>query len=218
MAFQTAVELPAADILAAAAALFGAVLGSAVTLAASAIAARREAAFRIREKVTEKRIAAHECVLELLSQLRRTSYVTDPATGRSCRIPTVLQAPSHFTQWRSDLADALVRQGHWLERQVRGELQFTRSYMELLGEEMAKRDEREQLRLATQVADDLIDIYRRAEPLLLDFFDRGAHRFTFRRLEDRRPVDDTRLSRLLANTALSRALSAGAAAVPANSR
>src|SRR5690606_20775155 len=95
-------------------ALLGVIGGAAITAAANALLAGRQARFRVREKIMDKRIAAYEAVLGIAKDLRETTFPPEPAPqSLDNRIPRVLVTLDGADRWRLDVANVMGTNLHW---------------------------------------------------------------------------------------------------------
>jgi hypothetical protein len=111
-------------------ALLGAAVGGLFSFLGSWLLRKREYDLRLWEKLLDRRVNAHEAVIQAALEMRRMapSGRVD-STGDAIRAPTVLESKEAFEGWFGNTMSRATAGTTWLTVRAKRELNFAQDYL-----------------------------------------------------------------------------------------
>jgi len=163
-------------------ALLGTLAGATLTFVGTWILQSQEARNRLLEKVLDKRIQAHEKVIELSKLLRQiTSLGYAEKDGELARTPVIMLSHESFDDFLLKFSQAGAESSTWLSTGVTRELNFVQDYFVNLYEFLRDVQPDKFPEIGRIIRQDFIDFSSSLEKLAFDFF---AKDLTKMRLND----------------------------------
>jgi hypothetical protein len=152
--------------------LFGVFIGIIVTTISNWKLKTKETKLRILEKTFDKRIKAHEEILQI-SKILRTTISTDKTDNDHNLItyPAVLQDYQYFDNFRGKFYDITNENNHWLGIELLRELYFIQDYLASLDLQIKDKNDENLPKIAVIVKQDFIDLAGNLENISLKFFE-----------------------------------------------
>ncbi len=159
-------------IVPAAAGLIGVIIGSMFTL----IVKRKETRLRIIEKVFDKRLKAHEDILDLAKQMRTTVSLHNASDGLNVdSYPGLLHNNEYFNQFKGNFFVVVNLNSHWLSIELFRQLNYIQDYIENASQVLLKIDESSYPKFGVIVKQDFIDLAAELETETLKFFEKDLY-------------------------------------------
>lgn len=152
-------------------AILGAVVGSGFTFLANWFLRGRELKLRLREKVLDRRIEAHEHVTQLVKPMRSMVYLGySEEEHEPARCPVVLFSREQFKEWYAQHVSVVSWSSTWLSVEVRRELNFFQDYTVNLLPVLEQADDSDLPEIGRLIRYDFISFSQRIEQLAFEFF------------------------------------------------
>lgn len=197
--------------------LLGVLVGVCGTMLGVYVSTRREAAFRVREKITDRQITAYEYVLGMVNDLRTMVMPEDAPPGYeavAARIPRVLATKEAAIDWQATAIQAIGQHLHWLDGDLRKYLMLLQNYLNSLAEITANASRQERNEVLIAVRTDFIRIATDLEGSATKFLSKQAHRFAFRPTRPKEYLTPAENKKWLKTTELYRLRAASFEALP----
>ena len=166
-------------------AIAGIVIGAGLSFLRAWVMKRREVKLRLREKVLDRRIQAHEQVVKLVKPMRTMvllGYREDD--GETARTPAPLQSPKDFEQWYSNHYSGVRESTTWLATEVKRELNLFQDYIINLTSVLNHAGEDEYAEIGRIIRNDFISFSERMEKLAFEFFESELTNLELNSLQD----------------------------------
>lgn len=155
-----------------AAGLIGVIIGSMFTL----VGKRKETRLRIIEKVFDKRLKAHEDILDIAKQMRTTVSTHSASDGINVdSYPGLLHNKESFNQFKENFFLAVNLNSHWISIELFRQLNYIQDYVENVSQALLKIDESNYPKFGIIVKQDFIDLAAELEIETLKFFDKDLY-------------------------------------------
>ena len=152
-------------------AILGTLAGGILTFIGTWILQSQEAKNRLLEKVLDKRIQAHEKVIELSKFLRQmTSLGYAEKDGELARTPAIMMSHESFDDFLLRFSQTGVDSSTWLSTEVTRELYFVQDYFINLYEFLKNVEQDKFPEIGRVIRQDFIDFSSSLEKLAFDFF------------------------------------------------
>ena len=152
-------------------ALLGTLAGATLTFVGTWILQSQEAKNRLLEKVLDKRIQAHEKVIELSKFLRQmTSLGYAEKDGGLARTPVIMMSHESFDDFLLKFSQSGADSSTWLSTEVTRELNFVQDYFVNLYEFLRNVQSDKFPEIGRVIRQDFIDFSSSIEKLAFDFF------------------------------------------------
>src|SRR5437899_239904 len=110
--------------------LVGAIVGAGLSLLGTWRQSRKELQGRLWEKVLDRRIEAHERIVQFSKSLRAMVFLGyRDESGELARAPALLNSDEAFRQWYADFLETFGRSSTWLSTELTRELNFLQDYI-----------------------------------------------------------------------------------------
>jgi hypothetical protein len=166
-------------------ALAGIVIGAGLSFLRAWVMKGREMKLRLREKVLDRRIQAHEQVIELVKPMRTMvllGYREDG--GEMARTPAPLQSAEAFEQWHSNHYSAVRTSTTWLATEVKRELNLFQDYIVNLTSVLSHAEGDDYTEIGRIIRNDFISFSERIEKLAFEFFESELTNLELNSLQD----------------------------------
>ena len=151
--------------------LLGTLAGATLTFFGASILQSQEARNRLLEKVLDRRIQAHEKIIELSKLLRRIeSLGYAEKKGELARTPSVMGSPEIFNDFLLKFSQTGTDSSTWLSTEVTRELYFVQDYFVNLYEFLRNVKPEKFPEIGRVIRQDFIDFSSSLEKLAFDFF------------------------------------------------
>jgi len=168
----TLVELLQAN-LAALFALIGVLLGGLVSYLAGLSLSKRDLKLRLREKILDKRINAHERVNELSKSLRTmVNLGIVDAEGDLVRIPRFLVTKQEFREYQAWFSSLLGQNSTWLSMELTRELNLVQDYFVNLDLLLRNAQDKALPSIGNLIREDFVAFSGETERLAYSFFEK----------------------------------------------
>jgi hypothetical protein len=152
-------------------ALLGTLAGAALTFFGTWILQSQEARSRLLEKVLDKRIQAHEKVIELSKILRQMTSLSYPEKdGELARTPAIMMSHESFAEFLLRFTQTGVDSSTWLSTEVIRELNFIQDYFINLYEFLRDVKPDKFPEIGRIIRQDFLDFSSSLEKLAFSFF------------------------------------------------
>ena len=155
-------------------AFLGALVGAFGGLIIAALTPWFKYSFILNEKIAEKRITAHESVMNLASEMRVTSVVNDQS-GILTRCPVPMLSQESFDQWQVHIYKTTAPGRTWLSEDVRRELDFLQNYFYNLMNNVSGVSDEIYQQIGVILYQDFMDITDSLEQVAYKYFQKGLH-------------------------------------------
>jgi len=152
-------------------ALAGALIGALGALAATWIQTGREPRFRLREKIMDRRIAAHEAIIGLSHDLRTMlSLGGVDEDGEVARAPVMLASKDSFDAFFARFHETFSSSSNWLRTDVVREVNLLQDYFVNLNEFLRSVPSPNYASVGRLIRQDFTDFSAQLEKLAHRFF------------------------------------------------
>ena len=148
--------------------------GAFLTFLTSWLLKSRETKLKISGQFIEKRIEAHEKILELAKAMRAT-ISTDRVNveGMQITYPIIFSSKEQYQNWRSSYFLITNQYSHWLGIEVTRELFFIQDYITNLDKRLEKAPDINYMQIGIILRNDFIDMATIIEKSVIKFFGKG---------------------------------------------
>jgi hypothetical protein len=186
-------------------ALAGALGGGALSAATAFLVKRREFDLALTEKLFERRISAHEKVIEIATEMR----VMSPLSGRGedgevRRAPHVMLSRDSFDAWLASFTQRSMAGTSWLSTKAKRELNFVQGYLLSLHTYLAAVPNERYPQLGALIRQDFIDLSSSLEKQAFEFFRTGVRQLQLHSLDEWHKYELKETQRRLGQTALAK--------------
>ena len=158
-------------------ALLGTFIGVTLTLIGTWVLQSQEAKTRLLEKVLDRRIQAHEKVIELSKSLRgMVSLGYAENGGELARTPSVMISQESLDSFLLEFTQTSLASSTWLSTEVTRELNLTQDYLVNLYELLRSAKPGQFAEIGRLVRQDFIDFSTSLEKLAFNFFTKDLTR------------------------------------------
>ncbi|SEJ16735.1 hypothetical protein SAMN05192553_102728 [Cyclobacterium xiamenense] len=156
--------------------MLGVLLGVGLTSFVNWKLKSKEAHLRILEKIFDKRLQAHEEVLEI-SRLLRTTVSTKSADEGDNVItyPVIISSREEFDQFIRRFYELVNYNTHWLDIEVFRELNFIQDYIANVDILLKESNDDSFKEVALIIKSDIIDLAASLEEITMTFFDKDIY-------------------------------------------
>lgn len=183
--------------------LAGALGGGILSFIATSLHKRRDFDLQMWSKLYERRIAAHERVIQVAVEMRiMVSAGHADASGEVRRSPRVLLSKEDFEAWFTRFTELSLEGTTWLTTSTKRELNFVQDYLVTLHMHLVGIPSESYLSVGELVRQDFIDLSSSLEKKAYEFFARDIRRLRLHSLNDRHKYDRPETERRLKASAL----------------
>lgn len=184
-------------------ALIGVLLGALMTFFANLILKRNELKLKLREKVLDKRIQAHENIIKLSITLRTMNYIefNDPIKEVK-RIPMLLSSMQRYIEWSNQHLNLIIDSTTWLSTDLTRELNLFQDYLTNLDGRILDLDDNRIKSIGDIVRQDFIDFSSNIEKLAYKLFEKDLYKLKLNDLNEWHKYSKQETLRRLKNTEL----------------
>jgi hypothetical protein len=180
--------------------LVGALMGSVMSFIASMMLRKRDFNLQMWSKLFERRIAAHEKVISLATEMRiMVGLGGFDEHGQVRRAPQVLISKDGFECWFTRFTQLTMEGTSWLTIETKREVNFVQDYLVTLHMYLESIPSDKYLGVGELIRQDFIDLSSSLEKKAFDFFKRGIHKLKLDSLDKHhkyeRPETEWRLSK-----------------------
>ncbi len=159
-------------------ALIGTFVGAALTFYGMWVLQRTEAKTRLLEKMLDKRIAAHEQVIQLAQSMRlMVSLGRFDKSGELMRTPNILTSKATFEDWIHTFSQTCASTTTWLSIEVVRELNLVQDYVLTLYENLRSVNADCYPEIGAVIRQDFIDFSQKLELLAHQYFTNDLTKF-----------------------------------------
>jgi len=191
------------ELLIAIIAAVSALLGVFITQQYELRSKKKDLYYRLWEKVLDRRIQAHEQVIQLSKTLRTMVSLGYPEEdGQLARTPAIMQSREEFDNWCAQFWQVVAPGSTWLSTEVTREVNLLQDYIVNLYEFLREVDSAHFPEVGAILRNDFIQLSDRIEKLAFSFFSRDLSKLRIGDLSEwhKYPLEETQ--RRLAETAL----------------
>lgn len=173
----------------------GVILGSIITHFFNLKVKSKEVKLRIIEKVFDKRMIAHENVLDIVKLLRSvipTGLVDN--YNNIIGFPVCLKSRSILINYRDEIFQTIHINSHWFDTILTKELSFVQDYFMTLENVISEVSDDNISKIGLIVKQDFINISTKLEDITFNFFRSDIYKISINKLNEwhKYPVDITR--------------------------
>ena len=194
-----------AAFLALAGVLVGGLVTGGISLLNAWVMRNRDFQLKLWEKLLDRRIMAHEAVLEISLKMRfMVSFQRFDSEGELVRAPLVMRSKEEFDEWLGEFAEKSLPATTWLSTAVRRELNFVQDYLVTLHTKLADVPPQHCATLGIFIRQDFIDLSTELEKTAFKFFESEVQTLRLNDLTDWHKYPREETDKRLQNTALMR--------------
>ena len=157
--------------------LLGVIGGGLVSFFASWLLKKREYNLHLWDKLLERRIKAHENVINVALEMRvmvALGGIED--TGEVARAPQVLSSKNEFDEWFRKFTQLTMGGTTWLTTEAKRELNFVQDYLVTLHQNLAGIPSEKYLRIGQVIRADFMHLSSGLEKKAFEFFENEVRR------------------------------------------
>ena len=156
-----------------AAGLVGVLIGATITTMVNWRLKTKESRLRILEKIFDKRVEAHEKILEI-SKIMRTTIPTKEKDEESNAItyPTVISTREKLDSFINRYSNLVNSNAYWLDIDLIRELQFIQDYLLTLDMNLEKFNEEKFISIGVIIKPDFVNLAYLLEKQTMKFFEK----------------------------------------------
>lgn len=152
----------------------GVIIGAFLAFLSSSFLKKKETRLKISEKILDKKIEAHENVLELAKLLRSTLSVNAFTVEKELiTYPLILHNKENYIDWKSHLYAKGNKNSHWLSESTHKELFFIQDYFVNLDNTLENVPDENMKMVAIILRNDIINLSTNLEKSIIEYFDNG---------------------------------------------
>jgi hypothetical protein len=161
--------------------LVGVLIGSIITAISGFSLKKREVQLRLVEKIFDRRISAHEDILELIKMLKSTiSTGKIDENSNFLTYPGILLDKEVFDGILTVFWNKVNRNSHWFSTTLLRELHFVQDYLYNLDIVLKEKNESFYPKIASIIKSDILDLANNLEKLVMQFFDKEIYVLDFK--------------------------------------
>ncbi len=162
-------------------ALIGTIAGAGISIVGSLLINDKSLQLRLKEKVIDRRIDAHEKIIHLSKSIRTmVSLGHEDEKGELARYPVIMTSVKGFDEWGTYFYDTISSCSTWLSIDVTRELNLFQDYIINLRELIRFVEEDGLLpEIGLIIRNDFIEFSDKIEKLAYKFFDRDLLKLKF---------------------------------------
>jgi hypothetical protein len=184
-------------------ALAGALGAGALSAVTAFIVKRREFDLSLTAKLFERRIAVHEKVIEIATEMRvMVALGGRMADGEVRRAPHVMMSREYFDDWLASFTQRSLGGTSWLSTKAKRELNFVQDYLLTLHMHLAGVPDERYPDLGVLIQQDFIDLSSSLEKQVFEFFRTGVRQLRLDSLDEWHKYELKETERRLGETAL----------------
>ena len=166
-------------------ALVGAFAGGMLSFFGSLILKNRDFKLRLWDQLAERKIKAHENVIELAVAMRVMMMLGgDDENGELRRSPQVLISKQEFESWFTRFTQLSLQGTTWLSVDAKRELNFVQDYLVTLHERLRPIPSDKYLAVGVHIKNDFIDLSSSLEKAAFRFFETGVDKLALESLDE----------------------------------
>jgi hypothetical protein len=194
-----------AALLALAGVLVGGLVTGGISLLNAWVMRNRDFKLKLWEKILDRRISAHEAVLEISLKMRlMVSFERFDSAGELVRAPLVMRSKEEFDEWLGEFAEKSLPATTWLSTAVKRELSFVQDYLVTLHTKLADVPQQHCATVGIFIRKDFIDLSAELEKTAFKFFKSEVQALQLNDLADWHKYQREETDKRLQNTALMR--------------
>jgi hypothetical protein len=200
-------------------ALAGALGAGALSAVTAFLVKRREFDLSLTAKLFERRIAAHEKVIEIATEMRAMVPLGGHmADGEVRRAPHVMMSKESFDDWLVSFTERSLGGTSWLSIKTKRELNFVQDYLLTLHMHLAGVPNERYPDLGVLIRQDFIDLSFSLEKHAFEFFRTGVQQLQLHSLDEWHKYERGETERRLGETALGKSFESFAQSQSGNAR
>ncbi len=154
--------------------MVGILFGAFLTFLTSWLLKSREIKLKISGQLIEKKIEAHEKILELAKAMRATVSTNKiDAEGMQITYPLIFSTKEQYQNWRSSYFLITNQYSHWLGIEVLKELFFIQDYITNLDKRLEKAPVKNYIQIGIILRHDFINMATNIEKAVIKFLGNG---------------------------------------------
>ena len=186
-------------------ALVGALGVGTLSAVTALLVKRREFDLALTGKLYERRIAAHEKIMEIATEMR----VMFPLEGRYAdgefrRAPNVLQSKDVYEEWMASFTHRSLTGTSWLSTKAKRELNLVQDYLATLRMHLTGVPDAHYPDLGALIRQDFIDLSSSLEKYAFEFFRTGVRQLQLHSLDEWHKYERAETERRLGETMLAK--------------
>jgi hypothetical protein len=151
--------------------VLGFIIGALVSFIGNWLLKKKELVLRLREKVLDKRIQAHENIIQLSISIRTMNILGfENKQGELSRMPYMFSSRKHFDEWYMLYNELTATSTTWLSTELTRELNLFQDYIVNLYEKIKLMTDSNITVLGTIVRQDFIDFSSSLEKFSFKLF------------------------------------------------
>ena len=152
----------------------GVIIAAFLAFFSSSFLKKKETRLKISEKILDKKIEAHENVLQLAKYLRSTiSENKFTVDLELITFPIILATKENYLEWKKDLFIKTNNNSHWLSNDVLKETYFIQDYFINLDNTLENVPDENISNIGIILKNDFIDLSNNLERSILKYFENG---------------------------------------------
>jgi hypothetical protein len=156
--------------------VLGVVVGSAITFLTQWSLSSKQARLRILEKLYDKRVDAHEVLLEIPKRLRVTISDDEPDNSHDVpAYPRILSNKREFKDFHLTFLSMVNSNQHWFDISLQRELYYVQDYIYNISQLVGEKDDDKLRRIGLIIKPDFIKLAEDLESTILQFFEKDIH-------------------------------------------
>lgn len=175
-------------------ALAGALVGAFASFISTWILSHRELRLKLREKILDRRIEAHEKIIDLSHSLRTMVALGGLDTeGELARAPSILSSQEAFDAWFLYFYDTMSSTSNWLRNDLVREINLLQDYVVNLNEFLRDVPTENYIRVGQLIRLDFIHFSESIEKLAFKFFSEDLEKLRIGdiKLWHKYPIEET---------------------------
>jgi hypothetical protein len=196
-----------AAVIALAGVLVGGLVTGGISFFNAWVMRNRDFQLKLWERLLDRRIMAHEAVLEISLKMRlMVSFQRVDSAGELVRAPLVMRPKEEFDEWLGEFAEKSLPATTWLSTAVKRELNFVQDYLVTLHTKLADVSPQPQhcATVGMFIRQDFIDLSAELEKMTFKFFKSEMQALRLNDLTDWHKYPREETDKRLQNTALMR--------------
>ncbi|WPR71298.1 hypothetical protein SLW70_15370 [Flavobacterium sp. NG2] len=152
----------------------GVIIAAFLAFFSSSFLKKKETLLKISEKILDKKLEAHENVLQLAKYLRSTISDNKFTVDKELiTYPIILANKDNYLDWKKDLFIKSNNNSHWLSNEVINEIYFIQDYFLNLDQTLENVHDENLINVGIILKNDFIDLSNNLEKKILLYFDNG---------------------------------------------
>jgi hypothetical protein len=152
----------------------GVIIAAFLAFFSSSFLKKKETLLKISEKILDKKLEAHENVLQLAKYLRSTISDNKFSVERELiTFPIILANKENYLEWKKDLFIKSNSNSHWLSNDVIKEIYFIQDYFVNLDKTLENIPDENIEKIGIILKNDFINLSNNLEKTIIKYFEKG---------------------------------------------